>query len=185
VLQRRNTIGIGTLALLVLAGAPRPAHAQVFADDLRAKGFWPDAALSLGAGIGVGNALDTNVHSRLRLGALYAYEPWIVNLGLSGELGAIGERGVGVDLEFNHFGGPWLQGGVARVTHDDFMSHVALGFALFGVEWQHRFAAPNENALIFLLRAPIGIWWFLAVDNARPASAKPVVGAARAGAPGP
>lgn len=165
---RRSLQWAGAVLTAITAVAmPRAARAQVYAEDLRLVGFWPDIALSVGGGIGVGNGLDTNVHSRLRLGALYAYEPLIINLGVSGELGALAERGAGLDLEINHFGGPWLQGGVARVTRGQTMSHAAIGFALFGVEWQHRFRGSNDNALIFLLRAPIGIWWFVSAANAR------------------
>jgi len=165
---RRSLRWAGAVLVSIAAVAtPRPAHAQVYAEDLRLVGFWPDIALSVGGGIGVGNGLDTNVHSRLRLGALYAYEPLIINVGVSGELGALAERGAGVDLEINHFGGPWLQGGVARVTRGETMTHAAIGFALFGVEWQHRFGPSNNNALLFLLRAPIGIWWFVSAADAR------------------
>jgi hypothetical protein len=144
------------------------ARAQVYSEQLRIRGFWPDAAIALGGGIGVGHSLDSNVFGRLRLGALYAYEPLIVNLGVSGEIGALAERGAGIDLELNHFGGPWLQLGMARVLHDDFMTHVTLGFSLFGVEWQHRLDYRRDNAILFLLRAPIGIWWFLIENDLRP-----------------
>lgn len=171
-LERRYTLVSVPAALplalvLVIAcvGAPAAASAQVFAEELRIEGAWVDAALSLGGGIGVGNDLDSNVFGRLRLGALYAYEPWIVNLGVTGELGALAERGVGAELEVNHFGGPWAQFGISRVLDAQWMSHLALGFAVFGVEWQHRLGTPSRHAVLFLLRAPIGIWWFLLRDH--------------------
>lgn len=151
---------------LCSAGAAQAASAQVFAEELRIEGAWPDAALSFGGGIGAGNDLDTHVFGRLRLGALYAYEPWVVNLGITGELGALAERGAGAELEVNHFGGPWAQFGLSRVLDAQWMSHVALGFAVFGVEWQHRLGTPSRHAVLFLLRAPIGIWWFLLEDDA-------------------
>jgi hypothetical protein len=166
VLERRDSQAAVLCALLLCAAcAPDVAAAQVVAEELRIQGLWPDIALSGGGGIGLGNSLDTNVFARLRLGGLYAYEPWVVNLGATGELGALAEHGAGAELELNHFGGPWLQAGVSRVRRAHWMGHAAIGFAVFGVEWQHRFADRAENALLFLLRAPIGIWWFLHDDD--------------------
>jgi hypothetical protein len=154
------------VAWLGCAGASGPAAAQVFSEELRVTGAWPDASLSLGGGIGLDHSLDTNVFGRLRLGALYAYEPLIVNLGITGELGALAQRGVGLELELNHFGGFWAQFGVSRVLDAAFMSHATLGFAIFGIEWQHRHTDRRNDALVFLLRAPIGIFWFLMQDQA-------------------
>jgi hypothetical protein len=155
-------------AAAILVHAP-PARAQVFSEELRVRGFWPDVALSAGGGIGLGDSLGTNVMARARVGALYAYEPLIVNLGITGEVGALARRGMGLELELNHFGGPFLQAGFERVAGDDWMSHVMLGFAEFGVEWQHRIdpgLPAANNALMFVLRLPVGIWWFLLVKDA-------------------
>jgi hypothetical protein len=168
VLERRDAVAALRGALLLAAVslcAPRGAAAQVLAEELRIQGAWPDINLSGGGGIGVGNSLDTNVFARLRLGGLYAYEPWVVNLGITGELGALAEHGAGAELELNHFGGPWLQVGGSRVHRAQWMGHLAFGFAVFGVEWQHRFGGDPTNAVLFLLRAPIGIWWFLMDDD--------------------
>jgi hypothetical protein len=147
-----------------------PARAQVYSEELRVHGFWPDIALATGGGIGLDGTLDSNVFARLRLGALYAYEPFIVNLGVVGEVGCAAERGAGLELEINHFGGPFLQTAFERVTRGDSMARVLLGFAIFGVEWQHRLSTHPDNALLFVLRAPIGIWWFLSTrsEPARP-----------------
>jgi hypothetical protein len=178
---------LALLCMVALAGAidgvhPVHAHAQVFAEELRARGFWPDVALAFGAGIGLGHALDTPVFGRLRVGALYAYEPLVVNLGVSAELGALAGRGFGAELELNHFGGPFVQLGLDRVTDRDFMTHAMLGFSLFGLEWQHRLDSSPSDALLFVLRAPIGIWWFL-LKNERPARRGRRDRSARAGRP--
>jgi hypothetical protein len=160
----RKCISLAALGALLgcwLLASAAPVHAQVFSEELRMKGFWPDIALALGGGIALDHALDTNVMGRARIGALYAFEPLIVNLGISGEVGASAERGFGVELEINHFGGPFLQLGFDRVLRDDYMTRVMLGFSMFGVEWQHRLDTHVDNALLFVLRAPIGIWWFL------------------------
>jgi len=157
----------GVLALWLSSLLPGTASAQVFAEELRVKGFWPDLALELGAGFGLGQRLATPVFGRVRVGALYAYEPLILNLGISGELGALARRGLGVELEINHFGGGWLQGGFERVRGDDWVTHATLGYSVVGVEWQHRFNARPDNAILFVVRAPLGIIWFLLHDDAR------------------
>jgi len=168
VLRSRDAVASLTVfALLFACGVcrPAPAHAQVFSEELRIEGAWPEITLSGGGGIGLGNTLDSNVFGKLRLGALYVYEPWIVAGGVIGELGALAERGLGAELEVHHFGGLWAQVGGSRVLRSQWMGHLTFGFAVFGVEWQHRFG-ENSNALLFLLRAPIGLWWFLLEDDA-------------------
>lgn len=157
---RRNAWGLAGLLLLATCVPARSAAAQHTA-EAPITGLWPDAALSVGAGIGIGNGLSDNVFARARLGGLFAYEPWIVNLGITGEVGGLAELGAGAELEINHFGGLWLQLNASRVDGAQYMGHLALGFSLFGVEWQHRFGGSDDNALLFLLRLPLGIWWFL------------------------
>jgi hypothetical protein len=159
--RRLAGLACGALLALWLVACASPARAQVFAEELRVKGFWPDIALAVGGGIALDHTLDANVMGRLGVGALYAFEPLIVNLRISGEVGASAERGFGAELEINHFGGPFLQFGFDRVLRDDYMTRVMIGFTLFGVEWQHRLDTPAHNALLFVLRAPLGIWWFL------------------------
>jgi hypothetical protein len=149
------------LLLAASACAPPVAAAQSSAKAAdRISGLWPDIVVSGGGGIGVGNTMDTNVFARLRLGGLFAYEPFVVSAGATGELGALAERGVGAELEFLHMTGPWLQVGASRVLRAQWMGHLTLGFAVFGVEWQRRFE-EHSDAVLFLLRAPIGLWWFL------------------------
>ena len=148
-------------ALLAVCASAGPAAAQVTAEEPPITGVFPDAALSVGAGIGLGNGLSDNVFARLRLGGLLADEPFIVNLGVTGEVGGLAELGAGAELEVNHFGGLWLQVNGSRVDGAQYMGHLALGYTLLGVEWQHRFGGSDDNALLFLLRLPIGIWWFM------------------------
>lgn len=178
--RNRGRIGwLATAALLALgvSFAPHAAQAQVYSEELRVKGFWPDLALSFGAGTALGEgSLATAVLGRARIGALYAYEPMIINLGITGELGALARRGLGVELELNDFGGLWLQLGMARVRGEQWMSHATLGFSVLGLEWQSRFGANvrPDDALLVVLRVPLGIWSFLVVDDARRSSRKPV-----------
>jgi hypothetical protein len=128
----------------------------------RVEGFAPDAQLVGGGGFGLGGPLSNYFLGRLRLGALYAREPWIANAGVSIEVGALGEFGVGCELELNTWKGLFAQIGFASVTDHQWMGHVALGYTVLGLEWQHRFGdATTHDALLFEVRLPLGTWWFL------------------------
>ncbi|HEX2678190.1 MAG TPA: hypothetical protein VHM19_16160, partial [Polyangiales bacterium] len=143
-----------------------PAHAQVFAEELRTKGLAPDLQVQGGVGFGLGHSLDNNFLGRARFGLLYAYEPWIVNLGPVLELGGLAGLGGGGEIEINSFGGAFGQIAFSRVQHEAWMTHLALGFTIFGLEWQHRFESSRDyDALLFDVRAPLGIWWFLTHDE--------------------
>jgi hypothetical protein len=161
---RRAFVALASLLACGLACAARPAaaRAQVLAQELRTQGLAPDLHIQGGLGLGLGRSLANNFLGRVRLGGLYAYEPWIVDLGLTLELGGLAELGVGGELELNHFGGLFGQLAFARVEDDAWLSHVAVGYTIFGVEWQHRFAqARADDALLFCVRVPLGLWWFL------------------------
>jgi hypothetical protein len=141
-------------------------------DDEPIVGFGPDAALTVGAGIGIDHALDTNVMARLRLGALFAYEPWVLNLGVTGELGALAEQGVGLEFELNHMAGPWLQINASRVADARWMGHAALGYAVVGIEWQHAFSGEPSEAVLLVLRLPAGIFWLIHQHEAQRAQGR-------------
>jgi len=168
-LRAERTLGLALLGALSFAaciGLGSGAHAQVFAEELRVKGFWPDLGLTGGAGFGLDHKLQMPVFARARVGALYAYEPLILSFGVSGEVGALARRGLGLELELTHFGGGWAQAGFERVLGSDFMLHATLGYMIIGLEYQHRFDSIPSDALLFVLRVPIGTWWFLLHDDA-------------------
>lgn len=158
-----------SLALLLIAGlvcVPRRASAQVYAEQLRTRGFGWDLQLQGGVGFGVQRALDNAFVARARLGGLYAYEPWILNVGPTLELGGLARLGAGAELELNSFGGLFGQLALARVEDDAWMTRIGVGFTIFGAEWQHCFAAgPDDDAIMFVVRVPLGIWWFLVHDD--------------------
>jgi hypothetical protein len=102
----------------------------------------------------------------VRLGGLYAYEPWIANLGATLEIGGLANFGLGGELELNTFGGGYGQLGFTHDNHDAWLSHLGVGFMIFGLEWQHRFSPKlTDDALLFDVRVPLGIWWFLVGDD--------------------
>jgi hypothetical protein len=123
-------------------------------------GFGPDAQLVGGLGFGFERKLDNYFLARARLGALYATAPWIVNLGLTAEVGAIAGLGWGAELELSRGGTFYGNAGVARVDQARWLAHLGLGFTIFGLEWQHVFDGPKpHDALLFEVRLPLGLWW--------------------------
>jgi hypothetical protein len=163
--RHQTAVERGAVPLLLLVSAlllPGSASAQVIPEELLVRGFSWDLQIEGGAGFGLDGRLPDIVVGRLRAGALLANEPLIYNLGITGELGGLASRGVGAELEVNHFGGPWARAGLSYVRGDDWMTRLSLGFAIFSVEWQHRLASwEPRNALMFQLRLPIGIYCFL------------------------
>lgn len=112
--------------------------------------------------------------ARLQAGVLRADEPYYYSLGVTGELGGAADRSVGLQATVTHLhAGTWLHlGGSWLVRDRAAASSLALGWSLFGVEWQHRFDDPAGDALLLQLRLPLGTTWFLfthrPVGRARP-----------------
>ena len=124
------------------------------------EGLGPDAQLVGGLGFGLDGKLDNYFLARGRLGVLYATAPWIVNVGLTAEVGALAGLGWGGELELSRGGSFYGSVGVARVDHGRWLMHAGLGFMIFGLEWQHTFEGPNPNdALLLEVRLPLGLWW--------------------------
>jgi hypothetical protein len=154
-LDSRRTAARWSLVFALLAPAPA---ARADAADL--EGFGLDAQLTGGGGFAFGHRLDNYFLGRGRVGGLYAHHPVIANLGLTLELGGLARFGAGGELELNHGSGPYASLGLARVSGQEWMTHLGVGFMIFGVEWQHRLsAAAASDALMFHVRVPIGIWW--------------------------
>jgi hypothetical protein len=124
------------------------------------EGFGPDAQLVGGLGFGLDGKLNNYFLARGRLGALYASAPWIVNLGLTAEVGALAGLGFGGELELSRGGSFYGSLGVARVDHGRWLVHAGVGFMIFGLEWQHTLEGPNpSHALLLEVRLPLGLWW--------------------------
>ncbi|MET0384711.1 MAG: hypothetical protein ABW321_02070 [Polyangiales bacterium] len=149
------------ITLLLLSAVAGNTRAQEATGPLRVQGLSPDAELVGGGGFAFDGALDNYFLARARLGALYAREPWIANLGLTVEVGALARLGVGGEVELNGPYGVFGKLGVARVDGSAWMGHAGIGWLVFGIEWQHRFeSATPHDALMFHVRMPLGIWWF-------------------------
>jgi hypothetical protein len=180
------------LWLAWLVGLAAPASAQQPLPDLesfRLKGWGPDAQIVGGGGFGLGGDMDNPFVGRLRLGALYAREPWIWNAGVEGQIGALREWGFGGEIEVNHFKGMFASLGVGTAQLEDAALNVTVGYTIVGLEWHHRFTSSEpQDALLLVVRAPLGMWWFLTQrdDNDEDEEDKPTRGGERdANAPGP
>lgn len=149
---------------LVLFGAPTTSHAQGTLASRSGFGF--DVNLDGGLAAALDGNLDNNFLGRLRLGGVYVTEPWVLALGVTGELGALAKYGFGVAAELSHLDGLWGRVGGSRVQGDDWMTQLTLGYLFFGLEWQHRFAhaVSPQDALVLVFRVPLGMWWFLMRD---------------------
>lgn len=155
-----------TFATIVLTAPPAVraqalvGAAQPVVRSKSVEGFGPDAQLVGGLGFGLDGKLNNYFLARGRLGALYATAPWIVNLGLTVEVGALAGLGWGGELELSRGGSAFGIVGVSRVDHARWLMHVGVGYSIFGLEWQHTFEGPNpNNAVLLEVRLPLGLWW--------------------------
>ena len=156
----------GCLVLMAVVLPSSSVRAQALAGpqpSIRSRGvagFGPDAQLVGGLGFGLGGKLNNYFLARARLGALYASAPWIVNAGLTVEVGALAGLGWGGELELSRGGGLFGTLGVARVDQSRWLLHAGLGYSIVGLEWQHTFEGPTPNdALLLQVRVPLGLWW--------------------------
>jgi hypothetical protein len=125
------------------------------------KGIGPDIATAGGVGFGLGSKIDNNFLGRLRLGVLYAFEPYWINGGLTLEAGALSNLALGGEIEANSFHGWFANLGLAYSRDEYVTGHLSAGYTIFGLEYEHAFAdrKPRE-ALLFIVRFPLGFWWF-------------------------
>ena len=161
-----------TLCLLLLATSAR-ANAQT-------QGLAPDAQVTGGIGAALHGKLDNVFLARARLGVLYALDDYWIAAGAIGEVGALPGLSIGGELEFNQDQGWFANAGLTYAEHKRTTGHLALGFLIFGLEWQHDFtrAKPNE-ALLATIRLPLGFWWYTSNREKSSSSSQP--SAARAG----
>lgn len=148
---------LSTLALGAACMSTAGARAQEFAPRVQGLGW--DAQLAGGVGAAFDGGMDNPFLARARLGILYAFEPWMLNLGPTFEVGALAELGFGGELEVNHFEGLFVDLGVATAHGETVLTHVTAGYTIFGIEWQHHYAAQDNDALLLHVRLPFGMWW--------------------------
>lgn len=111
---------------------------------------------------------------RLELGVMVVREPWFLAFSATGELGGLGSRGLGGQIELTHlWGGLWGHLGVSWVR-DDLAGNTAVmsaaaGWALLGLEWQRQLDSSQTlgDALFVQLRAPLGILYVLRFQERR------------------
>jgi hypothetical protein len=138
------------------------------------QGLAPDLQVAGGVGFGLDHKIENNFLGRVRLGGLYAVDPYWISAGAAVEAGALAGLALGGELELNEFRGWFANLGVNYAPRTDRITgHVGAGYTIFGLEYQHSFGdhSPSE-ALLFTVRFPLGFWWFTRDRNER-ASAPP------------
>jgi hypothetical protein len=125
----------------------------------------------------VGRALDLNLElkygvypwgsfvdswiSRIRFGSLLASEPWYFSGGmyLEANLGDFNKYGIGLQFQLVHlWSGLWGQVGIGGNQNTDFVSHIACGYSIFGVEYQN--TDGSEHAVFLKMEIPLGILFY-------------------------
>jgi hypothetical protein len=156
-----------TLSLFLLLAASAQAEAQT-------RGLAPDAQVTGGIGAALHGKLDNVFLARARLGVLYALDKYWIAAGAIGEVGALPGLSIGGELEFNQDQGWFTNAGLTYAEHKRVTGHLALGYLVFGLEWQHDFTRdkPNE-ALLATIRLPLGFWWFTSNREKSPRNSQP------------
>lgn len=155
-------------AVAICACAAR-ANAQT-----RLEGFGPDLQVTGGIGFGLGDEIDNNFLGRVRLGALYAFEPYWISGGVALEVGALAGLALGGELEIDQFRGWFVNLGVNYARDERITGHIGAGFMIFGLEYQHTFGAHSpSDAVLFTVRFPLGFWWFTSEEKERALAAPP------------
>lgn len=132
-----------------------------------------DLQLEGGVAVGLGRPLDRGFFGRARAGALISDGRVCVNLGPTLEFGGLNHGDPGGAVEVNLELGPWLR---ASASHGGAAtsSQIAGGWGNLGLEWQHRWRGRSADALVILLRTPIGTWWHRRRRSNRPEAAQPL-----------
>lgn len=118
-----------------------------------------DVALAGGYAVGL-CCVETRFWGRVRAGALYWFDPMVLSFGATLDGGSVMGLAAGVQASLmDSQGGLWGAVGLSY-AFDPAAPVVSLsaGWALFGVEWQHRFddKTSQEDAVLLQLNLPIG-----------------------------
>lgn len=155
---------VAVIALHSACWVPLQVEAQADGSMLlpQRRGVSWDAQLEGGLGIALRNDLPHSWFGRARVGMLVVHEPLIFAFGPTVEVGGLIGLGVGGQVDLIHLAtGMSLEAGGAAAASDELVTHLSLGYSIFGLEWQHRFARQSADALMFRLRVPVGVIAFL------------------------
>lgn len=149
-------------------GTPIPPGAPVqFIGDGAAflpqrRGISWDFQIEGGWAASLKNELPHHLFGRARAGMLIMHEPQMYAFGPTFELGGLIGSGVGGQIDIIQLAtGFSLEAGAAVSLNGFLVSHLSLGYALLGVEWQQRFGSDHAAALLFKLRLPVGAFVYL------------------------
>ena len=146
---------------LACAASATLARAQPLPEQLRYDGLALDLQPEFGVTLLAGGRSERSKWlGRLRAGMLVARDPIFVATGAIVEVGGLAQRALGVASELTHLNGLWGRVAAVRGRRAQFGLQLAWGWSWFGLEWQRRFGQP-ANALLFVVRAPLGIGRFI------------------------
>lgn len=116
-----------------------------------------DLLLEGAAGFPLHGKVANTFFGRARAGVLWIGGASAVAFGPTLIGGGITDWGAGAEAEvFSMRTGLSMQVGGGYLDGNSGELHVSLNYALLGIEWQHRFAPSDSDALFFKLRVPVG-----------------------------
>lgn len=131
----------------------------------RRRGISWDAELEAGLRLVRSDDLDVSaLLGRLKLGVLLVREPLYLSVTATGELGGMASAGIGAEVQLTHsWAGLWGHLGVTFTGDDTAVVRTAVGFTLFGLEWQRELDSSDVvgDALFLNVRVPVGIIYVL------------------------
>lgn len=121
--------------------------------------------LALVGGYAWSNRDDSSVmFGRLRAGAVWIDPPLAVAMGPTICAGGLGGTAWGGQLQVMNFAaGLWATGGAEKFFQQGGAKlNLAVGYSLFGVEWQRTFDRPsNSYGFVLELNIPVGLVYYL------------------------
>ena len=139
-----------------------PVKSPVVLDEPLRKGTSWDAQLEIGYGFYTQQKVDRRIAGRVRAGALFVHEPYFVVAGATFELGGLLSIGGGLQVELTHlWSGFWGQAGFLSGEKSKFITSLAVGWSILGLEWQQQLTGEKGAGLFIKLHVPIGIVVFM------------------------
>lgn len=129
---------------------------------LQRQGISPDFTITGGVRLWHSdNAASRWWMARVRAGVLIYQEPRFLSVGIAGQFGGLDSRSLGVEVQMmDLWSGFWGQAGVFPIdsTHGVTLE-AALGYGLFGLEYQRRVSGAREGdqTLCLFLNVPLGL----------------------------
>jgi hypothetical protein len=141
--------------------APAPSPVPIFGLPLR-HGISPELTISGGIRIYDNDGDQTRWwFARARAGLAIYREPGFLLVGIAGQLGPLASSALGIEAEvLQSEVGVWVQGGVYPLDSAGGVTVTgAVGFSLFGLEYQRRVSGDHagDDTLCLMVALPLGV----------------------------